>query len=69
MSEKNYDFRQRHWICHLPNRRRTDRTPTPGEVMITSDWGILPIGNDEFLALVVADLQDYFASLTPPGVK
>ena len=60
MSEKNYDFRKRHWQCHIPNRQRPDRTPNPGEIFITSGWGIAPVGDDEFLTLVARDLQDYF---------
>ncbi len=38
--EKNYDFRQRHWQVHKPDRRLADRKKLDSEIMIENGWSI-----------------------------
>ena len=58
MSEKNYDFRARHWTVHRPGRRDPARLCAPGEVLIDDGW---TLGGDggEVTENAVRDLQDY----------
>ena len=60
MSEKNYDFRKRHWAYHKPGRRDPERKAAENEVMLSSDWKIGFSGSEESIAAIAArDFQDY----------
>lgn len=78
MSEKNYDFRKRHWEYHKPDRRDPARKAKKNEVLITDEWKIGCAGDKDSIALIaVKDFQDYlFTSMgvstalaTEPGDK
>ena len=60
MSEKNYDFRKRHWEYHKPDRRDPARKAKKNEVLITEEWKIGCAGDKDSIALIaVKDFQDY----------
>ncbi|MBO4632638.1 MAG: hypothetical protein J5858_12010 [Lentisphaeria bacterium] len=60
MSEKNYDFRLRHWQYHKPGRRDPGRKAGKNEVMITEEWSIGYAADAEFLTVAAADdFRDY----------
>ncbi len=59
-SEKNYDFRARHWQVHKPGRRINDRTPLDSEIQLDESWMIgLPQDADIVMTNAVKDFQDY----------
>ena len=61
MSEKNYDFRKRHWEYHKPGRRDPARKAKKNEILITEEWKIGCAGEKDSIALIaVKDFQDYF---------
>ena len=59
-SEKNYDFRQRHWQYHKPGRRDPRRKAEKTEVMMTEDWsiGYAPDAGP-ITAIAADDFRDY----------
>ena len=60
MSEKNYDFRKRHWEYHKPGRRDPARKAKKNEILITEEWKIGCAGGKDSIALIaVKDFQDY----------
>ena len=60
MSERNYDFRKRHWEYHKPDRRDPARKARKNEVLITDEWKIGCSGDKESIALIaVKDFQEY----------
>ena len=60
MSEKNYDFRKRHWEYHKPGRRDPARKAKKNEILITEEWKIGCAGEKDSIALIaVKDFQDY----------
>ena len=60
MSEKNYDFRKRHWAYHKPCRRDETRKAKKNEILITDEWKIGCSGDKDSIALIaVKDFQDY----------
>ena len=60
MSEKNYDFRKRHWEYHKPGRRDPARKAKKNEILITEEWKIGCAGDKDSIALIaVKDFQDY----------
>ena len=60
MSEKNYDFRQRHWQYHRKNMRDSQRSAAENEVMLDNSWR-LGCGADSgsITQIAVKDFQDY----------
>ena len=60
MSEKNYEFRLRHWQYHKPGRRDPARKAGKTEVMLTADWsiGYAPDAN-ELTVIAADDFRDY----------
>ena len=60
MSEKNYDFRKRHWEYHKPDRRNFERTASENEVMLDETWAIgCNAPNDSVCDIAVRDFRDY----------
>jgi len=60
MSEKNYDFRLRHWQYHKPGRRDPRRKAGKNEVMMTEDWSIGYASESDCLTVTAADdFRDY----------
>ena len=59
MSEKNYDFRQRHWEYHKPDRRNPERTASAGEIMLTDEWKIGYAPGNPITAIAANDFQEY----------
>ena len=59
MSERNYDFRQRHWEYHKPDRRNPERTAADNEVMLTEDWKIGYAPGYPITAIAANDFQEY----------
>lgn len=59
MQEKNYEFKQRHWQVHKPDRRDPARLASADEIMIDDSWSI---GGDNSTVInnAVEDLIDYF---------
>jgi len=61
MTEKNYEFRRRLNIVHLPDRRDAGARPAKGELPVETGWSIVISRQAAPLVLNVArDLQDYF---------
>ena len=60
MSERNYDFRQRHWQYHRKNMRDSQRSAAENEVMLDNSWR-LGCGADSgsITQIAVKDFQDY----------
>ena len=60
MSERNYDFRQRHWQYHRKNMRDSQRSAAENEVMLDNSWR-LGCGADSgsITRIAVKDFQDY----------
>ena len=68
MSERNYDFRKRHWAYHKPDRRDPARKAKKNEVLITNEWKIGCSGDKDSIALIaVKDFQEYL--FTSMGVS
>ena len=74
-TEKNYDFRFRHFCVHKPGRRDPERTVKEKETLLDASWrlGCSP-GASSMVKRAVDDLQDYFSksmdlSLTITGEK
>ena len=60
MSEKNYDFRKRHWQYHKPDRRNFERCIAENEVMIDESWAIgYDAPHDSICDIAVKDFRDY----------
>ena len=59
MSERNYDFRQRHWEYHKPDRRNPERTASAGEIMLTDEWKIGYAPGNPITAIAANDFQEY----------
>ena len=59
MSERNYDFRQRHWEYHKPDRRNPERAAADNEVMLTEDWKIGYAPGYPITAIAANDFQEY----------
>jgi len=60
MSERNYDFRKRHWEYHKIDRRDPGRKPESGEILLTEDWKIGFAPSCGPIAEIAAnDFQDY----------
>ena len=67
MSERNYDFRKRHWQYHKPGRRNPERNVQPGEILITGDWKIGYAADAQTVTReAAADFRNYFE--TPKSV-
>ena len=60
MSERNYDFRKRHWEYHKPGRRDPGRKPQAGELLLTEDWkiGFAPAPGS-ITEIAANDFQEY----------
>ena len=58
MTEKNYDFRKRHWTVHQPGRRDPARLPKDGEVCLGDGWRIAADGGT-VAENAARDFQDY----------
>ena len=68
MSERNYDFRKRHWAYHKPDRRDPARKEKKNEILITNEWKIGCSGDKDSIALIaVKDFQEYL--FTSMGVS
>ncbi len=68
MTEKNYDFRSRHWQLHRPGRRDEERTAGKNEVMLDESWKLgCPAEAPGMLLRAVKDFQDYL--LTSMGIS
>ena len=60
MSEKNYDFRKRHWEYHKPDRRDFARVCAENEVMLDESWAIgCNAPCDSVCGIAVRDFRDY----------
>lgn len=60
MSEKNYDFRKRHWAYHKPDRRDFSRTVMPDEVQFDESWSLgCNADPDSICGIAVRDFRDY----------
>ena len=60
MSEKNYDFRKRHWEYHKPDRRNMERVAAENEVMLDETWVIGSNADaDSVCGIAVRDFRDY----------
>ena len=60
ISEKNYDFRFRHWECHHPGMRDPQRKAADGEVELTTEWSLgCAADAPEILLNALKDFQDY----------
>ena len=60
MSEKNYDFRLRHWQYHKPRRRQIDRVCRINEVELDESWKLGCAADAEYItAYAVKDFRDY----------
>ncbi|MBO5722403.1 MAG: hypothetical protein J6S19_04740, partial [Lentisphaeria bacterium] len=60
MSEKNYDFRLRHWQYHKPNRRLTDRVCRSNEVELDESWKLGCAADADYITTyAVKDFRDY----------
>ena len=60
MSEKNYDFRKRHWQYHKPDRRNFHRKAAENEVMLDESWAIgcdAPV--DSVCGIAARDFRNY----------
>ena len=68
--ERNYDFRQRHWLYHRPGMRQAGRAVREHELEITSEWQI-GCSPDEpgILHDAAKDFQDYLWSSMETAVK
>lgn len=76
MSEKNYDFRARHWQYHKLNILDSQRKASSKEVMLSSEWkiGYSPNVDNPITEIAVKDFRDYLEksmnlSLTIVNVK
>ena len=58
MTEKNYDFRKRHWTVHRPNMRQADRVKQDSELLLDDSW---KLGGccGEVTQNALRDFQDY----------
>ena len=60
MTEKNYDFRARHWAVHTPNRRDRERLPRSGELWLDGSWALgYPEGASDTVKTALEDFADY----------
>ena len=60
MTEKNYDFRARHWQYHRPGLRNTGRQALQGEIFLDESWGLGCDENaPENTLRALKDFQDY----------
>lgn len=60
MTEKNYDFRERHWKYHPPSMRNTARNRETDEILLDASWSLgcaQDVPENVFSAL--RDFQDY----------
>lgn len=68
LAERNFEFRKRLNVVHLPDRRDPAAAPRPGETTIGEGWRIsLPAQASDYLLGLANDLQDYF--FTSMGVS
>ena len=64
MTEKNYDFRLRHWQYHRPGMRQSDRAAKNNEVWLDGSWKIgCPADAEYITRFAVKDFQDYLAKI------
>ena len=62
MSEKNYDFRIRHWQYHRLNMRNCERTAQANEILLDESWKIGCCKNaGPITRIAVDDFRDYLA--------
>ena len=59
LTEKNYDFRKRHWEYHKPDRRDPERLAAEDEVMLTADWKIGAAPGNPIAKIAADDFQEY----------
>lgn len=68
MSERNYEFRKRLNVVHIPDRRDMSVKPSRADACLTNDWIIaVPHDTSPYLLRVAQDLQDYL--LTSMGIS
>ena len=58
MKENQYDFRARHWTCHLPGRRDIERQANANEVMLDESWQI-GYGEGSIAEIAARDFREY----------
>ena len=60
MSERNFDFRDRHWQYHKPGRRDPQRKTAKNEVELTAGWAIgLAPDAGPITVIAADDFRDY----------
>lgn len=59
-NEKKYDFRQRHWEYHKPDRRNPERNANADEIILDETWAIgCNAPNGSICDIAVKDFRDY----------